>query len=161
MDGRSFIRQQCSQSPHGVQPQDRTDAEPAQPSGAADASLQPALAAAFDHAIMNLPASAIEFLDAFHGAFNSRAHLEEQLPLMFSGGLKQLWVEPWMVIYQYMMYAWLHPTSLTVRIPAAVAFAKRPPPSESVATIGKPFLEDKSVDAADSGVSQHSKRRRT
>ncbi len=50
---------------------------------------------------------------------------------------------------------------LTFRIPAAVAFAKRPPPSESVATIGKPFLEDKSVDAADSGVSQHSKRRRT
>jgi len=29
---------------------------------------------------------------------------------MFSGGLKQLWVEPWMVIYEYMMYAWLHPT---------------------------------------------------
>jgi len=24
MDGRSFIRLQCSQSPHGVQPQDRT-----------------------------------------------------------------------------------------------------------------------------------------
>jgi len=48
------------------------DAEPAQPSGAADASLQPALAAAFDHAIMNLPASALI----------SRAHLEEQLPLV-------------------------------------------------------------------------------
>jgi len=29
---------------------------------------------------------------------------------MFSGGLKQLWVEPWTVIYQYMMCAWLHPT---------------------------------------------------
>jgi len=58
------------------------DAEPAQPSGAADASLQPALSAAFDHAIMNLPASAIEFLDAFHGALISRAHLEEQLPLV-------------------------------------------------------------------------------
>jgi len=29
---------------------------------------------------------------------------------MFSGGLKQLWVEPWMVIYQYMMCVWLHPT---------------------------------------------------
>jgi hypothetical protein len=50
---------------------------------------------------------------------------------------------------------------LTFRIPAAVALAKTPPPSESVATIGKPFLEDKSVDAADSDVLQHSKRQRT
>jgi len=50
---------------------------------------------------------------------------------------------------------------LTFRIPAAVALAKTPPPSECVATTGKPFLEDKSVDAADSDVLQHSKRQRT
>ena len=31
---------------------------------------------------MNLPASAIEFLDAFHGAFSSRADWEKRLPLV-------------------------------------------------------------------------------
>ena len=38
-------------------------------------------AVAFDHAIMNLPASAIEFLDAFRGAFD-RVAWEGQLPLV-------------------------------------------------------------------------------
>ena len=49
---------------------------------------------------------------------------------------------------------------LTFRIPAAVAFAKTSPPSESVATTGKPLFEDKSGNAADSDVLQHSKRQR-
>ncbi|DBB06618.1 TPA: hypothetical protein ACH3X1_012140 [Trebouxia sp. C0004] len=179
MDARDFIRQQCSPSPDGAQPQDRTDAEPAQPSGAADASPHPALAAAFDHAIMNLPASAIEFLDAFHGAFNSRAHLEEQLPLVHcycfqrkdeSHADVQRRVETALggtldgnlSIHDVRLVA---PNKkmlcLTFRIPAVVAFAKTLPPKESVATTGKPFLEDKSVNAADSDVSQHSKRQRT
>ncbi|KAA6423720.1 MAG: tRNA (guanine(37)-N1)-methyltransferase [Trebouxia sp. A1-2] len=178
MDGRSFIRQQCNPSARGAQPQDRTDAEPAQPSGAADASLQPALTAAFDHAIMNLPASAIEFLDAFHGAFDSRAHVEAQLPLVHcycfqrkdeSHADVQQRVETALggtldgnlSIHDVRLVA---PNKrmlcLTFRIPAAVAFAKTSPPSESVATTGKPLFEDKSGNAADSDVLQHSKRQR-
>ena len=34
----------------------------------------------FQHAIMNLPASAVEFLDAFHGAFNVDTWAGQPLP---------------------------------------------------------------------------------
>ena len=47
------------------------DAEPAQLLEPQTAQAASPPAAAFDHAIMNLPASAIEFLDAFHGAFST------------------------------------------------------------------------------------------
>ncbi len=57
------------------------EAEPAQQSGIGEASSQPSPATAFHHAIMNLPASAIGFLDAFNGAF-SRAGWEHGLPLV-------------------------------------------------------------------------------
>ena len=36
----------------------------------------------WQHAIMNLPASAIDFLDAFRGAFARALWSEEQLPLI-------------------------------------------------------------------------------
>ena len=57
----------------------RAGAEPAQLSQTpSDAQLSQV--ATFDHAIMNLPASAIEFLDAFNGAFST--NWKSQLPMV-------------------------------------------------------------------------------
>ena len=36
----------------------------------------------FHHAIMNLPASAVEFLDAFQGSFNTKLWHGQKLPLV-------------------------------------------------------------------------------
>lgn len=42
----------------------------AEQSGEGSAATSPPSCTVFDHAIMNLPATAVEFLDAFHGAFD-------------------------------------------------------------------------------------------
>ena len=42
----------------------------AQQSGGISEARSPPGCTVFDHAIMNLPATAIEFLDSFHGAFD-------------------------------------------------------------------------------------------
>lgn len=48
----------------------------------AAAAAQPALAPPFDHAVMNLPATAVEFLDAFHGAFDRSFWEGRELPMV-------------------------------------------------------------------------------
>ncbi|KAL3139888.1 hypothetical protein ABBQ38_004182 [Trebouxia sp. C0009 RCD-2024] len=85
MDGRAFIRQQCDLAQPAAGPQTPKGADPAQPqetpdqTGCQGPSISSVNAVAFDHVIMNLPVSAIEFLDAFRGAFD-RAAWEGPLP---------------------------------------------------------------------------------
>lgn len=57
--------------------------EPAEPIGPMPAGFcPPAEGLIFHHAIMNLPASAIEFLDAFNGAFDPATWAGKDLPMV-------------------------------------------------------------------------------
>eukprot|EP00877_Chromochloris_zofingiensis_P003489 jgi/Chrzof1/13140/Cz07g21120.t1 len=78
MDGRAFVRQLLGaglqQPTNSQQQQQQQAASPSNGTGAQHGSssdsqhpIQPVF---FHHAVMNLPASAVEFLDAFHGAFD-------------------------------------------------------------------------------------------
>lgn len=57
-------------------------AEEAAPAAAPAAVEAPAGPGVYQHAVMNLPASAVEFLDAFNGAFDPQLWAGHPLPLV-------------------------------------------------------------------------------
>jgi tRNA (guanine37-N1)-methyltransferase len=74
--------QQQQQQQPGKSAQNRRVSPPEVPPPQPPGFAPPCGGLVFQHAVMNLPASAVEFLDAFHGAFDPETWAGRPLPLV-------------------------------------------------------------------------------